>query len=264
MTMATATTGTFDTASLQALLGPQTDRRAGLADLPAGPRGRRLRSPEPRQAVGRETGGGDYPRSLHAFRADSPLRQAARQRPSQVQGGPGPDIPAVVARRRLGSTLARITPSRLVPSVTGHSSVVDRRGPGLSRTSPPTPLRSSTEHTIARYWCPGCRTTVEPVVPDALPGSTIGLRVVVLSAWLHYLLGTTLSQIIDVFNFHLQFKLSAGGLVSMWHRLREIPPGLARRDSDPGPGQRPYSTPTRPAGESTARPTGCGASRPPI
>ena len=31
-----------------------------------------------------------------------------------------------------------------------------------------------TEHTIPRYWCPGCRTTVEPVVPDALPGSTIG------------------------------------------------------------------------------------------
>ncbi|HMB03233.1 MAG TPA: transposase, partial [Isosphaeraceae bacterium] len=60
------------------------------------------------------------------------------------------------------------------------------------------------------------------MVPDALPGSTIGLRVVVLSAWLHYLLGTTLGQIIDVFNFHLRFKLTAGGLVQMWRRLREI------------------------------------------
>jgi transposase len=79
-----------------------------------------------------------------------------------------------------------------------------------------------TEHAIHRYWCPRCRDTVEPVVPDALPGSTIGLRVVVLSAWLHYLLGTTLAQIIDVFNFHLHFELSAGGLVSMWHRLREV------------------------------------------
>ena len=69
---------------------------------------------------------------------------------------------------------------------------------------------------------PACRKTVEPIVPDALPGSTIGLRVVVLSAWLHYLLGTTLAQIVDVFNFHLQFKLSAGGLVQMWQRLREI------------------------------------------
>jgi hypothetical protein len=79
-----------------------------------------------------------------------------------------------------------------------------------------------TEHTIHRYWCPACRETAEPVVPDALPGSTIGLRVVVLSAWLHYLLGTTRAQIIDVFNFHLRFELSAGGLVSMWHRLREV------------------------------------------
>ena len=79
-----------------------------------------------------------------------------------------------------------------------------------------------TEHTIPRYWCPHCKTTVEPAVPDALPGSTIGLRVVVLSAWLHYLLGTTLAQIIDVFNFHLQFKLSCGGLIQMWKRLREI------------------------------------------
>jgi transposase len=79
-----------------------------------------------------------------------------------------------------------------------------------------------TEHTIRRYWCPQCSTTVEPTVADALPGSSIGLRVLVLSAWLHYLLGTTLAQIVDVFNFHLHFKLSAGALISMWHRLREL------------------------------------------
>ena len=39
-----------------------------------------------------------------------------------------------------------------------------------------------TERTVQRSWCPRCRDTVEPTVPDALPGSTIGLRVVVLSA----------------------------------------------------------------------------------
>jgi transposase len=79
-----------------------------------------------------------------------------------------------------------------------------------------------TEHTIRRYWCSTCHKHVEPTVPDALPGSQIGLRVVVLSAFLHYLLGTTLAQIIDVFNFHLHFKLSAGGLVQMWQRLRDL------------------------------------------
>ena len=70
-----------------------------------------------------------------------------------------------------------------------------------------------TEHTIHRDWCPKCRKQVEPTVPDALPGSTLGNRVLVLSAWLHYGLGNTLSQIVEVFNFHLQMKLTSGGLV---------------------------------------------------
>jgi len=79
-----------------------------------------------------------------------------------------------------------------------------------------------TEHLIHRDWCPKCRKKVEPPVADALPGSTLGLRVLVLSAWLHYALGNTLSQIVEVFNFHLQMKLTEGGLVQMWYRLQEI------------------------------------------
>jgi transposase len=42
----------------------------------------------------------------------------------------------------------------------------------------------TTEHTIHRDWCPQCNKKVEPQVTDALPGSTLGLRVLVLSAWL--------------------------------------------------------------------------------
>lgn len=79
-----------------------------------------------------------------------------------------------------------------------------------------------TKHLIHRDWCPKCRKKVEPPVVDALPGSTLGLRVLVLSAWLHYALGNTLSQIVEVFNFHLQMKLTEGGLVQMWYRLQEI------------------------------------------
>lgn len=79
-----------------------------------------------------------------------------------------------------------------------------------------------TEHTIRRYWCSQCGKTVEPTVADALPGATLGLRVLVLTAWLHYALGNTLSQIVEVFNFHLRLKLTAGGLVQMWYRLQEI------------------------------------------
>ena len=78
------------------------------------------------------------------------------------------------------------------------------------------------EHVIHRDWCPRCGKHVEPVVPDALPNATLGNRVLVLSAWLHYGLGNTLSQIVETFNYHLQMKLTPGGLVAMWHRLAEL------------------------------------------
>jgi len=79
-----------------------------------------------------------------------------------------------------------------------------------------------TEHTIHRDWCPRCRKSVEPRVPDALPGSQIGNRVLALSAWLHYGLGQTLDHIVDVLNCHLHFKLTPGGLLQQWYRLQEI------------------------------------------
>lgn len=79
-----------------------------------------------------------------------------------------------------------------------------------------------TEHTIHRDWCPNCQRHVEPVVPDALGKATLGNRVLVLSAWLHYGLGNTLSQIVEIFNHHLQIKLTDGGLIQMWYRLQVI------------------------------------------
>lgn len=79
-----------------------------------------------------------------------------------------------------------------------------------------------TEHTIHRDWCPKCKKRVEAPVSDALPRSTLGNRVLVLSAWLHYALGNTLSQIVEVFNFHMQMQITPGGLVQMWYRLQAI------------------------------------------
>jgi len=77
-------------------------------------------------------------------------------------------------------------------------------------------------HIIHRDFCPNCRKAVEPVITEALPNSSIGNSVLILSAWLHFALGNTISQILEVFNFHLQFKMSQGGLVQMWHRLAAI------------------------------------------
>jgi transposase len=79
-----------------------------------------------------------------------------------------------------------------------------------------------TEHTIHRDWCPRCKKRVEPKIPDALPNSTLGNHTLVLAAWLHYGLGNTLSQIVEIFNYHLQLKLTGGGLIQQFYRLQEI------------------------------------------
>jgi len=79
-----------------------------------------------------------------------------------------------------------------------------------------------TEHTIHRHWCPRCKKLVEPVVTEALPQAWIGNRALCLSAWLHYGVGVTLSQIGAVFEFHFHFRITAGGLMRMWYRLAAV------------------------------------------
>jgi hypothetical protein len=79
-----------------------------------------------------------------------------------------------------------------------------------------------TEHTIWRDYCPKCKKHVEPVVPDAMPGATLGHHVIALTAWLHYGLGITIDQIVDILGYHLQTKLTPGGLIDAWCRLAEV------------------------------------------
>lgn len=220
--MGTAGTETLDTASLQALLGPQLTAEQA-----------RLIYEQGADAV--------------VFALLALAKQLAEQ-PTVVSTTPDPSAPSGQTPPYVKpTTRGRARPKGAKPGHPGRRRPtpprIDRReGHALSACpkchGPVRACRSSrtrliedipaditpvvTEHTIPRYWCPHCRDTVEPVVPDALPGSTIGLRVAVLSAWLHYLLGVTLAQILDVFNFHLHFQLTAGGLVQMWRRLREI------------------------------------------
>ena len=78
------------------------------------------------------------------------------------------------------------------------------------------------EHTIHRDWCPGCQRQVEPKVPDALPQCALGNHTLALSTWLHYGLGVTTSQVVEVFTGHLQLTLTPGGLLQMWHRLADV------------------------------------------
>jgi len=79
-----------------------------------------------------------------------------------------------------------------------------------------------TEHTIHRDYCPKCKKHVEPIVPDALPNATFGHRLISFTSWCHYGLGVTIDQLVDILQYHLQTKLSAGGLIAAWRRLADI------------------------------------------
>jgi transposase len=79
-----------------------------------------------------------------------------------------------------------------------------------------------TKHIINRYRCPKCKKVSDAPVADALPKAKVGNNILALTAWMHYGLGTTISQIVNVLNVHLHFKLTPGGLVNMWRRLAEI------------------------------------------
>jgi len=78
------------------------------------------------------------------------------------------------------------------------------------------------EHHIPRCYCKGCKKLVEPRVPDALPGADLGHRTFVLSAWLHYALGHSLSQIASVLDTTFQHTVSVAGLLHGWSRYAMI------------------------------------------
>ncbi len=80
----------------------------------------------------------------------------------------------------------------------------------------------ATEHTLHRDFCPECKEHVEPIVPDALPKAALGHRVIGLTGWLHYGLGVTIDQIVEILSYHLQTRITPGGLVQAWQRLATI------------------------------------------
>jgi len=77
-------------------------------------------------------------------------------------------------------------------------------------------------HIINIYYCPRCKKIVEAPCEDALPKSTLGNRLLVQTAYLHFYLGLSLHKIVTYLNSCLYFSVSAGGLSLAWARLSEI------------------------------------------
>ncbi|MBV8316389.1 MAG: IS66 family transposase zinc-finger binding domain-containing protein, partial [Planctomycetaceae bacterium] len=119
-----------------------------------------------------------------------PAADRRRKRPGRKAGHPG-------ARRPTPERVDRQVDHRLEQCPTCHGPLTRTRQTRTRITEdiPEQITPVVTEHTIHRDWCPRCQKAVEPVVTEALPGATLGNRTLVLSAWLHYGLGNTLSQI---------------------------------------------------------------------
>ncbi|KKL64452.1 hypothetical protein LCGC14_2164900 [marine sediment metagenome] len=140
-----------------------------------------------------------------------------RKKPGAREGHPG-------CRRTRPARIDRRKTHRLkcCPGCGGRLQRCERKRTRVIEDIPEEIEPVVTEHTIHRDYCPKCKKHVEPVVPDALPRATIGHHLVALTAWLHYGLGVTIDQIVDLLGYHLQTELTAGGLINAWQRLGEI------------------------------------------
>lgn len=79
-----------------------------------------------------------------------------------------------------------------------------------------------TKHIIHIYYCQRCKKNIEAPVEDALPKSTLGVRLLVHTAYLHFSLGLPLHKIVAYLNSCLYFPVSPGGLSLAWQRLSQI------------------------------------------
>jgi transposase len=76
------------------------------------------------------------------------------------------------------------------------------------------PVKKSevTEQTVHGYWCSQCKKVVFAPAPDALPNSMIRVSLLVFAAWLYYLVGVSVHNIVRTLSVLCRFKIGAGGL----------------------------------------------------
>ncbi len=259
--MATKGTDTLDTASLQALLGPQLTAEQAALIFQQGQEAVVFALSDLGQAIGREAGRrATTPDPVGTFGTNSALRQADRQ-------GAGQSQRCQAGTSRSSSTRAAADrPPRgahalgLSQVPRAGSSLPLARGRGSSRTSPPT----------SRRWSPSTRSIATGARSAATPSSrscptpcparpsacgSWSSRPGCTTCWApRWPRSSTCSTSIS----------SSSSPPAAWCRCgsgcgRSSWPGTWR--SRPKPSTAPCCTPTRPAGGSTARPTGCGASR---
>ncbi len=145
---------------------------------------------------------------------EKPSTPKRRKKPGAQKGHPG-------ARRPAPKKIDKRKSHRLkrCPHCEGPLQRCKRKRTRLIEDIPENIQRVVTEHTIHRDYCKNCRRHVEPTVPDAMPGATLGHHVIGLTGWFHYGLGITIDQIVEILGYHLQTRLTPGGLIDAWRRM---------------------------------------------
>ena len=84
----------------------------------------------------------------------------------------------------------------------------------------PSPVEPEvTEHTVYGYWCTNCKKPVYPKVADAMPNCTLGLNLLVMTAWLHYWVGMSVRNLVKLLSIFWAVDVSPGGLTQAWKNL---------------------------------------------
>jgi transposase len=141
-----------------------------------------------------------------------------RKQPGRKKGHPGSRRPAIAPE---AITHTQEHPLHACPHCNGPVSLMAETRERFTEDIPEE-KPELTRHIQQVGWCAPCKKKVVAIVSDALPGATIGNRALVLTSWLHYGLGTTVSHIVQVFGAHFHFPLTPGGLIQMWLRLSQI------------------------------------------
>jgi len=82
---------------------------------------------------------------------------------------------------------------------------------------PVTPI--VTAHSVEGGYCPTCDKWVEAKVGEVMPRCTLGNRVLLITAWMHFALGVAVHKVVSWLSSMCQMTVSAGGLTRAWARM---------------------------------------------
>jgi len=76
-----------------------------------------------------------------------------------------------------------------------------------------------TAHSIEGGYCPKCDKWVEARVGDVMPRCTLGNRMILITAWMHFALGVAVHKIVTWLSSMCRMTVSTGGLTQAWKRV---------------------------------------------